>query len=530
MLRIYVHIILLFLLVSTSYSQYKSDFRVNDDNGSAYQNAAKLDVDTAGNFVVVWQDQRNIITVEPTYDVFCQRFNYKGEALGNNFKVNLNDSAASDPNIAVRKDGSFIIIWREGKWSGYYIDSIHYYLRIFNKNGNPITNRIIVNDIQFECPYGDLPSLEINNKNEIYVVMALEGGGMGRPNIFLQKLDSLGNKIGNNIKVNDDTSLYVDQNYPVITNRNDNSFIIVWQDNRLSFTTGNVPDIFMQKYNSIGQKVGVNIKVNDDPVNPDVGHWTPSISSDSSRKFCIVWADSRQSGGSFEDIYVQLFDSSCNLTGSNFRINGGFEWDRGNPQIKKRKDGYFIIGWGDAYANGAANCPYFQRFSNLNNTIGTNHWITNYNPSQAKAFSDIAVWNDRIISVWGDYRNGNCDIFCNIRSFQNPDSIISYVLQINNIPNEFRLFQNFPNPFNPVTKIKFDIPALGSPLGRGAGGMTVLKVYDILGKEIETLVNEKLNPGTYEVTFNASQYPSGVYFYRLQVGDYNESRKMLLIK
>jgi len=98
------------------------------------------------------------------------------------------------------------------------------------------------------------------------------------------------------------------------------------------------------------------------------------------------------------------------------------------------------------------------------------------------------------------------------------------------IANEFELFQNYPNPFNPETKIKFDIPALGSPLGRGVGGMTVLKVYDILGKEIETLVNEKLTAGTYEVTFNASQYPSGVYFYRLQGGDFNETKRMILLK
>jgi hypothetical protein len=60
--------------------------------------------------------------------------------------------------------------------------------------------------------------------------------------------------------------------------------------------------------------------------------------------------------------------------------------------------------------------------------------------------------------------------------------------------------------------------------------MIVLKVYDIFGKEIETLVNEKLKPGTNEVTFNTSQYPSGVYFYRLQAGDYNDSKRMILLK
>ena len=75
----------------------------------------------------------------------------------------------------------------------------------------------------------------------------------------------------------------------------------------------------------------------------------------------------------------------------------------------------------------------------------------------------------------------------------------------------------------------------GGLVGNDKGGFVgndrvVLKVYDILGKEIETLVNEKLNPGTYEVTFNASQYPSGVYFYRLQAGGYNETKRMILLK
>ena len=110
---------------------------------------------------------------------------------------------------------------------------------------------------------------------------------------------------------------------------------------------------------------------------------------------------------------------------------------------------------------------------------------------------------------------------------------LSDIISINNniteVPGYFLLFQNYPNPFNPETKIKFDIPPV-SPLVRGAGGMTVLKVYDILGKEILTLVNEKLQPGTYEVTFNASQYPSGVYFYRLKVGEYNETKRMILLK
>jgi hypothetical protein len=105
----------------------------------------------------------------------------------------------------------------------------------------------------------------------------------------------------------------------------------------------------------------------------------------------------------------------------------------------------------------------------------------------------------------------------------------------NNIPSDFSLSQNYPNPFNPTTKIKFDIPVdsriRGNDRGRVVGSdRVVLRVYDILGKEIETLVNEKLNPGTYEVTFDASKYPSGVYFYRLITDNFTDTKRMILLK
>ena len=74
------------------------------------------------------------------------------------------------------------------------------------------------------------------------------------------------------------------------------------------------------------------------------------------------------------------------------------------------------------------------------------------------------------------------------------------------------------------------MPALNSPLKKGEGGMIILKVYDILGKEIETLVNEKLNAGTYEVTFSGSNLPSGVYFYQLRTGDFVNTKKLILLK
>jgi hypothetical protein len=95
-----------------------------------------------------------------------------------------------------------------------------------------------------------------------------------------------------------------------------------------------------------------------------------------------------------------------------------------------------------------------------------------------------------------------------------------------NLPAEFSLSQNYPNPFNPSTKIKYSIP---SNVKRGTSKVT-LKIYDVLGNEIATLVNEEKPAGSYEAKFDASTLPSGIYFYRLQAGSFVETKKMVLMK
>ncbi|MBT8387941.1 MAG: T9SS type A sorting domain-containing protein, partial [Ignavibacteria bacterium] len=93
-----------------------------------------------------------------------------------------------------------------------------------------------------------------------------------------------------------------------------------------------------------------------------------------------------------------------------------------------------------------------------------------------------------------------------------------------NVPvsiNRYHLYQNYPNPFNPLTKINFQIVN---------ENFTVLKIYDVLGNEITTLVNEVKPTGVYEVEFDAAGLTSGIYFYQLKAGNYLETKKMVLIK
>jgi hypothetical protein len=88
-------------------------------------------------------------------------------------------------------------------------------------------------------------------------------------------------------------------------------------------------------------------------------------------------------------------------------------------------------------------------------------------------------------------------------------------------PEDYELYQNYPNPFNPTTTIRFTIPHRSN---------VTLKVYDMLGKEIATLVDEEKNPGSYEVKFDASNLPSGVYFYKIKAGEFTQTKKMILMK
>jgi hypothetical protein len=89
------------------------------------------------------------------------------------------------------------------------------------------------------------------------------------------------------------------------------------------------------------------------------------------------------------------------------------------------------------------------------------------------------------------------------------------------VVERFRLEQNYPNPFNPSTTITYQVPE---------NSFVSIKVYDVLGKEVTSLINEEKSVGSYEVEFDATSLPSGIYFYRLQAGNYTTTKKMILLK
>ncbi len=224
--------------------------------------------------------------------------------------------------------------------------------------------------------------------------------------------------------------------------------------------------------------------------------------------------------------YVYRFDNDCSNPDSE-KVMDNFTAQVGDSLLIQR----FTVCWdsiltlfsaegSESIFNENRNFRSFEYYSLMSHTY--------------KLAQGLGIYNMR----WG-YDFGSTDFFlkgCVTNGIVYGDTTLTDIdADKNSIPTEFKLEQNYPNPFNPVTTIKYTIPIVtlsgALPTGRQVEGSRVqLKVYDVLGNEIATLVNEQKNTGSYEVNWNASNYPSGVYFYRLQAGTFTETKKMLLLK
>jgi photosystem II stability/assembly factor-like uncharacterized protein len=193
-------------------------------------------------------------------------------------------------------------------------------------------------------------------------------------------------------------------------------------------------------------------------------------------------------------ILLAFFNYSTNDNIVNLRWATQQEINNSGFDIERKKSGDDINGWSKiGYVQGNGTTHETKYYSFKDEILAT------------------GLYNYRLKQY--DY-NGYYEIF-------NLNGAVSI-----NPPVKFSLHQNYPNPFNPVTKIRFDIPSeTGSQKSE-----VKLVIYDLSGREILTLMNEAKQPGTYEVTFDGSNFASGVYFYKLKAGDFIETKKMLMIK
>ena len=168
--------------------------------------------------------------------------------------------------------------------------------------------------------------------------------------------------------------------------------------------------------------------------------------------------------------------------------------------------------------------PYFAYNGTSNLLVEVCYDNTSYT-----SYSPVRATSAPGGKTWGRYTDGaaGCTMTLGAVQANRPNVCFEISAPVgitqngNNIPTEYALSQNYPNPFNPTTNIKFDLPK---------EGFVSLKIYDVVGKEVASLVNEVKSAGSYIVGFNGTELSSGVYFYRLESGIFVENKRMILIK
>jgi len=478
-----------------------SNFKVNDDgNRGANQVSPSIAIENSGNIIITWGDYRHA-----EWDIYSQLIKSNGDTLGNNLKVNnsILNTNQNNPEIATDGSNNYVITWEDNRNEHWDI-----YAQYFSLNGNAIGDNFKVND-------------NIGNSNENYPAIAMNANGNilvtwedsrnGNSDIYAQRYDDNGNSIGNNFKVNDNIGNTV-ENYPAVAMDSNGNYIITWEDSR-----NNNSDIFAQRYDSNGNTLGINFRVNDDDGNES--QYAPAIAIDDTGTIIITWKDFRNGN---IDIYAQLYDSNGSPIDSNFKVNDNVgNTNESRPAVAINSNGNFVIAWEDT-RNGNEDI-YAQRFNNYGTALGFNFRITNTSNGD-QLHPKIMLWNNQIYSTWQDNRivGTGYDIWANVLDWNNPVDEISD--NLTQKPSAFVLCQNYPNPFNPRTTIEFSVPQ---------SEFVVLKIYNLLGQEITTLVSEKLNAGNYKYSWDSSRHDgiaSGIYMYQLQAGKYVRKKKMIFLK
>ena len=484
--------------------------RVDLDSLSSSETDPTLAVMNDGSFIITWTDTR-----DRSNQTYFQIYGADGKPAGTN--VNNDDNRSQyNPKIAQLKDGNFLLIWKEYAYNmsnQYEVFGQKYY-----KTGEKIGDSFIISSTERRGNVND-PDVSSNSKGEVVVTWQKNYGSIY--SIAAKKFDADLNIIKDSFLVTDDTTSYKYKPKAGIDSLG--NFAITYY----SYKNHNY-DIFLDRYNTSGEELDSTIIVNDD--NTHSTQYFPDISVNPAGECIVTWYDYRTTNGVYFQEYKNIGSiDSFEKVDSNMAV-ADYVISNCKPTVSLQDNGEFVISWTEwnGSLTGAFNNLKFRLF---NSDLAPLTDVMNATISQERnqINQDIIFKDNKIFNVWQDnHEHGvGYDIWANVYNFS--DLVTGIRNKVNNFPASFKLSQNYPNPFNPSTTIQYSIPSAVNANSASASRV-LLKVYDILGREIATLVNQDQKPGQYKVTFNAGNFASGVYYYRLMVGDFVQTKKMILLK
>jgi hypothetical protein len=437
-------------------------------------------VAAVGNIVnTVWYDER-----DGNREIYCKRSTDAGVSWSADSRLTNNSAASEYPSVSVF--GSVVhVVWNEYR-DGTYGEI--YYKRSTDAGINWGADIRLTNN----TAVSQYPSLSVYAS---FVHVVWQEGRDGNLEIYYKRSTDGGISWGADTRLTNNSALSFSASVSV----SGSDVNVVWNDNR----DGNY-EIYFKHSSNGGTSWETDRRLTLNSANSEA----PSVSANGSFVH-VVWDDRRDFNN---EIYYMLSTNSGTSWVSETRLTN----DPGNsinPSVSV--SGSFVhIAWTEFRSGN--NEIYYKRSTDAGLYWDPELRLTNNSASSEKP--SILVYGSALHVVWQDNRDGNNEIYHK----RNPNGNTVGIVNIDSeIPGEFSLSQNYPNPFNPVTKIKFSLPE---------SSIAKFVVYDALGREVESLVNEELSAGSYKIDWNAAKYSSGIYFYKLIAGNFTETKKMLMIK
>lgn len=434
-----------------------------------------------GGFVICWNNYEGYNDI-----TYAQIYDENGVKQGDKFKPS-NYRKSSMPSVSGLKNGGFII--------SYHIDNYPFgydtFAQLYNGKGEKIGDEFKVNTYT--------NSLQYNSKN-----CGLENGGFviswqsyGQDEsdygIYAHIYDGNGKQLGDEFRVN--TYTEGAQKNPRISSLANGGFVVCWNDRA-------------QIYSEYGIKIGNEFRA----------MWCQSVSSLSNSG--IIVTGKYKEGNSYDIFGKYYLSEPIEHNLAEFEIltpEYDATVDSPSPQFtwNHATKTHINFPWELTYDLYIDTDDLFSNPIVKYDIQDTTYQIDSLTPGNTY-FWKVCAKNISGDSLWSSGVNG----------FYVDENATDVEITSNTIPENFELFQNYPNPFNPTTIIKYAIPSNV----KGETANVKLVIYDVLGRELKTLVNKELSAGSYEVQFNANELTSGIYFYSVQAGEYSVTKKMLLMK
>ncbi|MEW6412980.1 MAG: FlgD immunoglobulin-like domain containing protein [Candidatus Zixiibacteriota bacterium] len=484
-LNIWAVAAVLLLIATPLKAVERADFLVNDDNTTTVQNAPRLAVADKNGFVIVWTDRRG-----STNDIYLQRFDPQGYAAGYNAKVNddTNNSYQFEPAIAVDLSGLYSVVWKDYR-NDLYPFGPDIYFQAYDSSVLPVGSNVNLT-VNVPDSLKETPDLALGEWGGGVVVWVDYRNRNW--DVYGQMFESDGSLVGTDFKINDDIGT-AQQHAPRVSVSPQGWFVVTWYDNRSSND-----DIFVQRFDSDGNRLGINVKVNSD--SQGARQAFPDVAADGTGRFTVAWVDWRNGAyPSNPDIYVRTFDTLMTPVKSDVRVNyDGTQNAQREAAITSDRMGNTVVVWSDSTTDGWNITG--QILDNSSNLVGSNFRVNDY-LSGNQLDPDVGMDGEYRYVTWADDRSGNWDIYASITRYKQPSLTIT--------PTSISLVMNETDA----------VPSARTVVVNHTGAEPVDYTISTTVDWLSALPDSGATPDTVSVTVATDTLVQGTYFGTLVFSD-----------